>query len=125
MPHSRVDDQPNRSRRGLLLSAIGLTLLLSATALTQAPLPPLTPAHLNPVVENLAAGQPAFGAIISDFSMASARQWARSGADYVWLDMEHNALNLDAIAQFLAFSNDRSYTVKRGDTQPRMAVVAR
>ncbi len=107
-----------------LAGAIGLIVFL-ATALPEAQLAPLKPAHLNPVVEKLAAGKPVFGAIISDFSMASARQWARSAADYVWLDMEHNPLNMEAISQFVAFANDRSYTVKRGDPQPRMAIMAR
>jgi 4-hydroxy-2-oxoheptanedioate aldolase len=39
--------------------------------------------------------------------------------------MEHNPLNMEAVANFIAFSNDRSYTVKRGDAQPKLAIVAR
>jgi 4-hydroxy-2-oxoheptanedioate aldolase len=114
-----------RSRKIVVFGASGLALLLSATALLQAQLPALTPPHLNPVIEKLAAGKAVFGAIISDLSMSSARQWARSGADFVWIDMEHNPLNMEAISQFIAFSHDRSYTARRGDTQPRMAIVAR
>jgi 4-hydroxy-2-oxoheptanedioate aldolase len=102
----------------------GLALVLTAPSL-RAQLPPLKPAHLNPMVEKLAAGKAVFGPIISDFSMASARQWARTDADYVWLDMEHNPMNMDGIANFLAYSNDRAYTARRGDTQARMAIVAR
>jgi 4-hydroxy-2-oxoheptanedioate aldolase len=104
--------------------AAGVALALPAETL-RAQLPPLKPAHLNPMIEKLAVGKAVFGPIISDFSMPSAHTWARSAADYVWLDMEHNPLNMEAIANFIAFSNDRSYTVRRGDAQPRLAIVAR
>ena len=76
------------------------------------------------MIEKLAAGEAVFGPIISDFSQANARTWARSGADYVWIDMEHNPMNLEAIANFIAYSSDRAYTAKRGDAQPKMAIVA-
>ena len=78
----------------------------------------MKPAHLNPTIEKLAAGKSVFGAIISDLSMTSARTWARSGADFVWIDMEHNPLNMDAINQFVAYANDKAYVAQRGDTQP-------
>src|SRR6185295_2935851 len=121
----RLGDPGNRTLR----LAVTVTLAVGAAALLtgtlRAQLPPLKPAHLNPTIEKLAAGKPVFGAIISDLSMASARMWARSGADYVWLDMEHSPLNLDAINQFVAYANDRAYVAQRGDTQPRMSIVAR
>lgn len=107
-----------------LALAAGLALVLPLGSL-QAQLPPLKPAHLNPVIEKLAAGKAVFGAIMSDLSMASARSWARSGADYVWIDMEHTPLNFEAISQFLAYSSDKAYVAQRGDTQPRISVVAR
>jgi len=107
-----------------LALAVALALVLPPGTL-RAQLPPLKPAHLNPMIEKLAAGQAVFGPIISDLSMANAHTWARSNADYVWIDMEHNPLNMEAVANFIAFSNDRSYTVKRGDGQPKLAIVAR
>src|SRR5712691_2122090 len=112
---------PTRSAVTMTL-AVALALVLPAGTL-RAQLPPLKPAHLNPMIEKLAAGKAVFGPIISDFSMSNARMWARSEADYVWIDMEHNPMNLEAVAQFIAYSNDRSYTVKRGDGQPKMALV--
>jgi 4-hydroxy-2-oxoheptanedioate aldolase len=99
--------------------------LLSPSGRLLAQLPPLKPAHLNPMIEKLAAGEAVFGPIISDLSMSNARTWARSNADYIWIDMEHNPLNMEAVANFVAFSNDRSYTVKRGDGQPKQAILAR
>ena len=123
---SRVGNRLNRSAGPVVprVLVMGAAIVLSAAALW-AQLPPLKPAHLSPTVEKLAAGKPVFGAIISDLSVASARTWARSGADFVWIDMEHNPLNMEAIASFVANTNDKAYTVTRGDTQPRLSIVAR
>ena len=104
--------------------AVGVALVLP-TGTLRAQLTPLAPAHLNPTIDKLAAGKPVFGAIISDLSMTSARTWARSGADFVWIDMEHSPLNMDAINQFVAYANDKAHVARRGDTQPRMSIVAR
>jgi len=103
---------------------VGVALVLP-TGTLRAQLPPLKPAHLNSMIEKLAAGQAVFGPIIGDLSMTSARTWARSGADYVWIDMEHSPLNMDAINQFVAYANDKAYVAQRGDTQPRISIVAR
>ncbi|MEQ1898244.1 MAG: aldolase/citrate lyase family protein [Vicinamibacterales bacterium] len=100
-------------------------MVVAPTARLWAQLPALKPAHLNPAIEKLAAGGPVFGAITSDLSMASARQWARSGADYLWIDMEHTPFSYDLLNQFVAFSNDRARSAQRGDTQPKVAVMAR
>jgi len=56
--------------------AVAISLLLPSGNLL-AQLPPLKPAHLNPMIEKLAAGQAVFGPIISDFSVSSAHTWAR------------------------------------------------
>ena len=104
--------------------ASALLFLLSGRGLL-AQLPPLKPAHLNPMVEKLAAGEAVFGPIITDLSMTNARTLARTGADYLWIDMEHSPMNMGAIATFVAHSNDRAHTAKRGDAQPKMAIVAR
>lgn len=127
MPNSRrLGDRRNRSVRSAVIVALAVgTALVLPTGTLRAQLTPLKPAHLNPTIEKLAAGKPVFGAIISDLSMTSARTWARSGADFVWIDMEHNPLNLEAVANFIAFANDRSYTAKRGDAQQKMAITAR
>ena len=122
----RLGHQRNRSVRSAVTAAltVGVALVLPAGRLG-AQLAPLKPTHLNPMIEKLAAGQAVFGPIISDLSMTNARTWARSAADYLWIDMEHNPLNMEAVANFIAFSNDRSYTVTRGDAQPKLAIVAR
>lgn len=121
----RLGDRRRRSVHAAVTVglALGVALILPAGLLAQ--LTPLKPAHLNPTIEKLASGKPVFGAIISDLSMTSARTWARSGADYVWIDMEHSPLNMDALNQFVAYANDKAHVARRGDTQPRMSIVAR
>ena len=121
----RLGDQRNSSVKAAVTAELIAVVALILSGTLRAQLPPLKPAHLNPMIEKLAAGQAVFGPIISDFSMSNARTWARSEADYVWIDMEHNPMNMEAVANFIAFSNDRAYTVKRGDTQPKLAIVAR
>src|SRR5260370_19456955 len=81
--------------------AVGVALVLPAGTL-RAQLPPLKPAHLNSMIEKLAAGKAVFGPIISDLSMTNARTWARSNADYVWIDMEPNPPNMEAVPHFSA-----------------------
>ena len=122
----RLSDRRNRFVRSALTVAlvVGAALVLPTEA-PQAQLAQLKPAHLNPTIEKLAAGKAVFGAIISDLSMTSARTWARSGADYVWIDAEHSPMNLDAINRFVAYANDKAYVVKRGDAQPKISIVAR
>jgi 4-hydroxy-2-oxoheptanedioate aldolase len=122
----RISDRRGRPVRSAVTVAlvVGVALVLP-TGTLRAQLTPLKPAHLNPTIEKLAAGKPVFGAIISDLSMTSARTWARSGADYVWVDMEHSPLNMDAVNQFVAYANDRAHVAQRGDTQPRISIVAR
>ena len=117
MRNGRARDRGNSLMRAAVTLglAVAVALVLPAGVL-RAQLPPLKPAHLNPMIEKLAAGKAVFGPIISDLSMTNARTWARSDADYVWIDMEHNPLNMEAVAHFIAFSNDRSYTVKRRST---------
>src|SRR5258707_13052220 len=99
-------------RNSLVLAAVTVavtvfTPLLSVGTLL-AQLPALKPAHLNPMIEKLAAGQAVFGPIIRDFSMSNARTWGRSNANYVWIDMEDNPLNMEAVANFNAISDDRA-----------------
>jgi 4-hydroxy-2-oxoheptanedioate aldolase len=115
----------HRAIRSVSAVALVAGAVLLFTGPLRAQLPPLKPAHLNPMIEKLAAGQAVFGPIITDFSMPNARLWARSEADYLWLDMEHAPLNMETVANFVAYSNDRAYTAKRGDTQPKNAIVAR
>ena len=48
----------------------------------------------------------------------------RRDTDFVYVDMEHSPLNMDALANFVTAMNDKAYTVKNG-AQPRAAIIAR
>lgn len=81
--------------------------------------------HLNPVVDKLSKGQPVFGLITGDLSLANARAVARAPVDFVYADMEHNPLNLDGLHTFLIGMSDKALVLKKGNLQPNVALFAR
>ena len=89
-----------------------------------AQLPALSPAHLNPAIAKLASGKTVYGVLTQDLSRENARILGRRDTDFVYVDMEHSPLNMDALANFIAAMNDKAYTVKNG-AQPRAAIIAR
>ena len=103
--------------------AIAALCALLAVELS-AQLPALSPAHLNPAIAKLASGKTVYGVLTQDLSRENARILGRRDTDFVYVDMEHSPLNLDALANFVAAMNDKAYTVKNG-AQPRAAIIAR
>ena len=87
-------------------------------------MPPLSPAHLNPAIEKLAAGKPIYGLLTQDLSRENARTLGRLDTDFIYIDMEHSPFNMEALANFVAAINDKAYTVKNG-AQPRSALIVR
>jgi 4-hydroxy-2-oxoheptanedioate aldolase len=81
--------------------------------------------HLNPVIDKLSKGQPVFGLITGDLSLANARAVARAPVDFVYADMEHNPLNLDGLHTFLVGMSDKALVLKKGNLQPNVALFAR
>jgi 4-hydroxy-2-oxoheptanedioate aldolase len=75
------------------------------------------PQHLNPAVEKLAKGLPLLGISTEDYSLANAQGIARSGADFVRMEMEHAPLNFEAIRIFLLGMNDKAAYLKSGSAQ--------
>lgn len=103
--------------------AIAALCALLAVELS-AQLPALSPAHLNPAIAKLASGKTVYGVLTQDLSRENARILGRRDTDFVYVDMEHSPLNMDALANFVAAVNDKAYTVKNG-AQPRAAIIAR
>lgn len=95
-------------------------LLASSPASTQQ-----QPLHLNPVIAKLAAGQTVYGLNTGDLSLVNARDTARAPVDYVYVDMEHNPLDLPALHLFLMGMSDRATVLKKGNLQPNVALFAR
>ncbi len=50
----------------------------------------------------------------TDLSRESARILGRRETDFIFIDMEHSPLNMDALANFVAAINDKAYTIKNG-----------
>ena len=105
---------------GLAIAALCALLAVELSA----QLPVLSPAHLNPAIAKLAAGKTVYGVLTQDLSRENARILGRRDTDFVYVDMEHSPLNMDALANFVAAMNDKAYTVKNG-AQPRAAIIAR
>jgi 4-hydroxy-2-oxoheptanedioate aldolase len=84
-----------------------------------------SPAHLNPVVEKLAQGKPYFGISTSDLSLENAHALARADIDYVYVDMEHEPMNFEALRTFVVGMIDKAAILKKGNAQPNVAVFAR
>ena len=105
-----------------ICSVLAICVLLAPTVTAQ--LPPLSPAHLNPMVDKLAAGQPVFGLLTQDISRANARTLSRRDTDFIYVDMEHSPLNLEALGSFVDALSDKAWTAKNG-LKTRSAVMAR
>lgn len=104
-----------------LFAAAVCGLLVSTVS---AQLPVLSPAHLNPAIAKLLSGRPIYGVLTQDLSRENARTLARRETDFIFIDMEHSPLNMDALANFVAASSDKARTVKQG-AQPRNAIIVR
>jgi 4-hydroxy-2-oxoheptanedioate aldolase len=115
---------PYRALKALTsrLSIAALCALFAATVSAQ--LPSLSPAHLNPAIAKLISGGQIYGVLTQDLSRENARTIARRETDFVFIDMEHSPLNLDALANFVAASHDKAHTLKHGG-QPRSAIIVR
>ena len=87
-------------------------------------LPALSHAKGNKAIAKLAYGKTVYGVLTQDLSRENARILGRRDTDFVYVDMEHSPLNMDALAKFVAAMNDKAYTVKNG-AQPRAAIIAR
>jgi 4-hydroxy-2-oxoheptanedioate aldolase len=103
-----------------------VALVLGACVLTpRTPFAQQQPLHLNPVVAKLAEGKTVYGIQTNDWSLAHARETARSPVDFVYADMEHNPLDLPGLHQYLMGMMDRALVLKKGNLQPNVALFAR
>jgi 4-hydroxy-2-oxoheptanedioate aldolase len=96
------------------------TSLFSAQAVAQT-----EPVHLNPAIEKLAAGKPMIGGTTDDFSLQNCHSLARLNLDYVYVDLEHGAMDLSGLAYCVAGMVDKAAALKKGNAQPKVALFAR
>ena len=84
-----------------------------------------SPARLNGAIEKLARGESIAGAIIYDFSLFAARQFATSDLDFVILDMEHQAMDFERLQTFLLGMTDRAAIAEQGSLAVRVPALVR
>ncbi len=101
----------NGNRPSLLIAATAAFLALAGPAVAQDNL------HLNRTIETLADGKPAFGIFSGDFSLANARALATSDLDFIFIDMEHSAFDLETLQIFLLGMSDKSRVLEKGNLQ--------
>ncbi len=108
----------------LHLAAVAAALALAgSTGIGQEPA--RATLHLNPSIAKWAAGKAAIGISTSSFSLEDAQTVARSGADFVRLDMEHSPFNVDTIRTYLIGMTDKQAILKRGNAVFPTAPVVR
>jgi len=98
--------------------AIALSLLLGTTLQAQEP-------RLNKAIELLESGQPAFGILSFDYSLNNARSLARSGLDFVIIDMEHAPYDVERLRTFLLGMTDKRSLLAKGNLQPDVVPIVR
>ncbi len=101
----------NCNRPSLILAATAAILTLAGPALAQDNM------HLNRTIETLADGKPAFGIFSGNFSLANARALATSDLDFIFIDMEHSAFDLETLQIFLLGMSDKARVLEKGNLQ--------
>jgi 4-hydroxy-2-oxoheptanedioate aldolase len=81
--------------------------------------------RLNRTIEKLERGEAVVGAIMYDFSLYAARQFATSDLDYIILDMEHQPLDFERLQTFFLGMTDKAALVKQGNLQMRVPPLVR
>lgn len=102
-----------------LVAAITISGVVSLPAQAQDDL------HINRSIETLAKGDPIFGLFTANFSVANARGLARSGLDYILIDMEHTPFNGETLQEFLLALTDKMAVARQGNTQMRTTPIVR
>jgi 4-hydroxy-2-oxoheptanedioate aldolase len=102
-----------------------LVLLLALVPVVASAQKADSPVRLNRTIELLAAGQATFGIFSHDRSLVNARSLARSGLDFVFIDMEHGPLDIETLQIFLLGMSDKSRIMQKGNLQPDVTPIVR
>jgi 4-hydroxy-2-oxoheptanedioate aldolase len=126
MPKPRGCSSIRLSDRGpIALAAVTGAVLAGLVLMPGVPLAQQKPLHLSPVIAKLAEGKTVYGLNTGDLSLVHARETSRAPVDFVYVDMEHNPLDLPALHLFLMGMSDRGMVLKKGNLQPNVALFAR
>jgi 4-hydroxy-2-oxoheptanedioate aldolase len=81
--------------------------------------------RINGAIDKLARGKSLAGAIMYDFSMYAAAQFASSDLDFIIIDMEHRALDFERLEHFLFGTINKAEIAKQGNLQVRVPPIVR
>lgn len=81
--------------------------------------------HLNKSIETLENDEPVFGLFTGNFSLANARALATSGLDYILIDMEHTAHDMETLQEFLLGMTNKAAIAEQGHTQMATTPIVR
>lgn len=126
MPHQgfRVEHQPRAvSRWGVpaILTFVFLVAWMCAGFVSAQE----STVRLNGAIDKLQRGKSIAGAIVYDFSLYAARQFASSDLDFIILDMEHQALDFERLQGFFLGMTDRAAIARQGNLQVRVPPLVR
>ncbi|MDH7944549.1 aldolase/citrate lyase family protein [Pseudohongiella sp. SYSU M77423] len=109
--------------RKTCLSALFSVLTVAGLAAT--PVLAQDDVRLNRSIQTLENGEPVFGLFTGNFSLANARALARSNLDYILIDMEHTAHDMETLQEFLLGMTDKLSIVRQGNAQMRTTPIVR
>ena len=81
--------------------------------------------HVSSVVDRLSRGERVFGVSTYDLSLENARSLARSDIDYVYVDMEHGAMDFAALQTFLLAMTDKAAIHRSGSLRQNVTPLVR
>jgi 4-hydroxy-2-oxoheptanedioate aldolase len=83
------------------------------------------PVRINGAIDKLVRGKSLAGAIIYDFSLYAAAQFASSDLDFIIVDMEHRGLDFERLETFLFGTINKAEIAKQGNLQVRVPPIVR
>jgi 4-hydroxy-2-oxoheptanedioate aldolase len=84
-----------------------------------------TAVRINGAIDKLARGKSLAGAIMYDFSLYAAAQFASSDLDFIIIDMEHRGLDFERLETFLLGTTNKAEIAKQGNLQVRVPPIVR
>jgi 4-hydroxy-2-oxoheptanedioate aldolase len=109
-----------------VLAIFILLLAASAALLAQPRLTDIPPQpRLNKVVELFEKGIPPIGSFFNTVTARSAAGHARSGLDFVMLDMEHTPYDLNRLQEYLLGMVNKRRILAKGNLQPDVMPMVR
>ena len=118
--HRRPVFRPTAWAGVTLVMTVALSVLGGASVSTQG-----SPVRINGAIDKLARGESIAGAIVYDFSLFGARQFATSDLDFIILDMEHQAMDFERLQTFLLAMTDRAAIAEQGNLAVRVPALVR